>query len=116
MIQTCLSDKINSLQDFLTAEDFQNRVKTELNDSGMTDPSFERSEVNPNSNEHPDSQGNSQYTGIFMGHFRNEDNCNLLEFSVTLYFKVVEQNESEDVIELISNNQFQGIYIGQSFQ
>ena len=29
---------------------------------------------------------------------------------------VVEQNESEDVIELISNNQFQGIYIGQSFQ
>ena len=82
----------------------------------MTDPSFERSEVNPNSNEHPDSQGNSQYTGIFMGHFRNEDNCKLLEFSVTVYFKVVEQNESEDVIELISNNQFQGIYIGQSFQ
>ena len=35
-------------------------------------------------------------------------------FSVT-FFKVVEQNESEDVIELISNNQFQGIYIGQSF-
>ena len=28
---------------------------------------------------------------------------------------MVEQNESEDVIELISNNQFQGIYIGQSF-
>ena len=72
MIHTCPSDKINSLalQDFLTAEDFQNRVKTELNDSGMTD-SFERSEVNqqPNSNEHPDSQGNSQYTGIFMGIF-----------------------------------------------
>ena len=69
MIHTCPSDKINS-QDFLTAEDFQNRVKTELNDSGMTDPSFERSEINqPNSNEHPDSQGNSQYTGIFMGIF-----------------------------------------------
>ena len=31
-----------------------------------------------------------------------------------LYSKVVEQNESEDVIELISNNQFQGI--AQSFQ
>ena len=66
MIHACPSDKISR---FLTAEDFQNRVKTELNDSGMTDPSFERSEVNPNSNEHPDSQGNSQYTGIFMGIF-----------------------------------------------
>ena len=33
----------------------------------MTD-SFERSEnQQPNSNEHPDSQGNSQYTGIFTG-------------------------------------------------
>jgi len=32
----------------------------------MTD-SFERSEnQQPNSNEHPDSQGNSQYTGIFI--------------------------------------------------
>ena len=31
----------------------------------MTD-SFERSEnQQPNSNEHPDSQGNSQYTGVF---------------------------------------------------
>ena len=69
MIHTCPSDKINSLQDFLTAEDFQNRVKTELNDSGMTDPSFERSEVNQQPNSNPDSQGNSQYTGIFMGIF-----------------------------------------------
>ena len=48
----------------LSAEELQNRVKTEMNDSGMTD-SFERSEnQQPNSNEQPDSQGNSQYTGI----------------------------------------------------
>jgi len=48
----------------------------------MTD-SFERSEnQQPNSNEHPDSQGNSQYTGIFHNITGSRATVN---FSVTLF-------------------------------